>query len=157
MTTPSDRNPKLQDPQLGSTSDDTEVTGASATREPAPDTGNAPDDEQHDGDGDEQHDGDGDESGDSSAADPRRAAFLDDLPDSPELQPLIAAFVAGNYAVLREQELALRAQSKDPDVLAAARELVERTEPDPLSKALLGFAVLFFLFLVAWVYLHHGQ
>jgi hypothetical protein len=92
-----------------------------------------------------------------SDRDPRRAAFLDDLPDTPELRPLIAAFVAGDYARLRLLEQSLSGQTGDIEVLSAARELVERTEPDPLSVRLLWMSVLFFLFIVGWVYLHHAH
>jgi hypothetical protein len=108
---------------------------------------------------DELDDEAGDEADDEAddARETRRAAFLDDLPDAEELKPLIAAFVDGNYALLRQCEQALAKQTTDPEILAAARELVERTEPDPLSKSLLGISVVFFLFIVGWVYLHHAQ
>lgn len=96
-----------------------------------------------------------DVAGDDADRDPRRAEFLEDLPDVPELRPLIDAFTEGNYARLRSLERDLRSTSTDPELLALARELVERTEPDPLAKKLLGLAILFFLFIAAWVYLHH--
>jgi hypothetical protein len=89
--------------------------------------------------------------------DPRRAAFLDDLPDAEELRPLISAFVEGNYARLRQLERALQRQTTDRDILDSARELVERTEPARESKLLLLFSVLFFLFLVGWVYFGHAR
>lgn len=89
--------------------------------------------------------------------DPRRAAFLRDLPDTEQLRPLVAAFASGNYALLRQLERGLASQTQDPEILAAAHELVGRTEPDPLSKKLLGLSVLFFLFIVGWVYLHHAH
>jgi hypothetical protein len=114
-------------------------------------------DDNDDRDDSEDDNDDRDDSEDGDEADPRRVAFLNDLPDAEELRPLVESFVEGNYALLRQQEQALRTQSKDPEILAAARELVERTEPDPLSKILLWLSVLFFLFVVGWVYLHHGQ
>lgn len=89
--------------------------------------------------------------------DPRRPAFLDHLPDNPELRPLVEAFVEGNYARLRSLERELRNKTKDPELLAVARELVERTEPDPLAKKLLALSIVFFLFIVAWVYLHNAH
>ncbi len=106
---------------------------------------------------DDREDDDRDDSEDDYEGDPRRAVFLNGLPDAEELRPLVESFATGNYAQLRQQEQALRTQSKDPEILAAARELVERTEPDPLSKLLLWLSVLFFLFIVGWVYFHHGQ
>jgi hypothetical protein len=89
--------------------------------------------------------------------DPRRAAFLDDLPDAEALRPLVVAFVRGNYALLRQLERSLQRETADPDLLEAARELVERTEPAPESKVLVLLSVIFFVFLVAWVYLGHAH
>lgn len=114
------------------------------------------DDDQDDSD-DDQDDSDDDQDDSDDGADPRRAAFLDDLPDADELRPLIESYVEGRYARLREQERSLRDQSKDAEILAAARELVERTEPDPLSKILLWLSIGFLLFIIGWVYLHHGH
>ncbi len=118
-----------------------------------------------DEDDSDEDDSDDDDSDDENRADdavqaerdPRRPAFLDELADIAELRPLVAAFVGGNYARLRQLERALPRQTSDPETLALARELVERTQPDPLSKAILGISVLFFLFIVGWVYLHHAQ
>lgn len=95
--------------------------------------------------------------GDDAEREPRRAEFLEDLPDAPELQPLIDAFAEGNYARLRSLERELRSTTSDPELLALARELVERTEPDPLAKKLLGLSILFFLLIVGWVYLHNAH
>lgn len=86
-----------------------------------------------------------------------RAAFLDDLPDDEALSPLVAAFSKGNYAELRRLEEELQRSSGDPEVLNAAKELVERTEPAREAKALLLISVVFFVFLVGWIYLHHAR
>jgi len=144
-------------PVVGAGAADTTARAATDKREAEPHAA-ANSDGEGDDEPEEDSDGDNDdepEEGDHS--DPRRAAFLDELPDAPVLRPLIESYVAGNYARLRKQELVLRDQTEDPEILAAGRELVERTEPDPLSKALLWLSVGFFLFIVGWVYFHHGQ
>lgn len=107
----------------------------------------------------DRDEGDQDESEENGSAtrDPRRPAFLDELPESELLEPLVAAFVAGNYGRLRELADALAKQTNDSEILEAARELVARTEPDPLSKKLLGLSILFFVFVVGWVYLYHAH
>lgn len=109
-------------------------------------------DNQNEGDGAEESEG-----SDGASRDPRRASFLDDLPDRAELRPLVEAFVDGNYAELRGLERELKKSTNDTELLAVARELVERTEPDPLSKKLLALSVVFFLFIVGWVYLHNAH
>ncbi len=76
--------------------------------------------------------------------------FLGGLPDDPQLEPLVAAFQAGNYALLRQRATALLANADLPEqTRQAAKELVRRTEPDPLIRPLLGLALLLLL-LVAW-------
>jgi hypothetical protein len=88
---------------------------------------------------------------------PEWPEFLEDFPDSPELQPLIQTFVAGNYARLRELERALRARGADSETLECARELVDRTQTHPTAKKLLFLSIGFFLFLVVWVYMEHAH
>jgi hypothetical protein len=82
-----------------------------------------------------------------------RPRFLLEFPHDPELEPLIEAFEAGNYARVRERAPAVLKNSSDPAVQRAAAELLERIEPDPLVKLLLGVAIGLFLFIVVWVYL----
>jgi hypothetical protein len=65
-----------------------------------------------------------------------RPAFTRDFPRTAELDALVAAFAAGNYARVRS-EAPLLASSSDEAVKSALRILVERTEPDPLASALL--------------------
>jgi hypothetical protein len=97
------------------------------------------------------------ESTDDELRPAERAAFLDDFPDSPELLPLIHAFETGNYAYLRKLERSLQQHCTDPELLASARELVERTEADPTAKKLLLLSVGFFVFTLIWVYGSHGH
>jgi len=90
-------------------------------------------------------------------APPERAAFLAELPDLPELRPLVAAFTAGNYARLRQLATDLEESCQDPELLSLADELVARTEPDPTAKKLLWLAIGFFLFILSWVYFGHAH
>lgn len=92
-----------------------------------------------------------------SARPPRRARFLDDLPSDPQIEPIIEAFEAGNYARVHELATELLARSEDEDVRRAARELERRTEPDPLGRALLLMSIGLFILVVIWTYSSHGH
>lgn len=82
-----------------------------------------------------------------------RPAFLLDYPIDPELEVVIEAFERGDYRSVRELAPALARRHADPDVQAAAQELFDRTEPDPLVKFLFGVAVALFIAIVALAYL----
>ena len=84
-----------------------------------------------------------------------RPRFLLEFPNDPELQRLVRAFEAGNYALVREDAPELAARTEDPVVRAAARELRRRIDPDPLMKYLLWVALGLFVFVV-W-YTYQGQ
>src|SRR5882724_10634807 len=84
-----------------------------------------------------------------------RPRFLLRFPDDPELQRLVRAFEAGNYAAVRDGASRLAESTADPIVRAAARELRRRIDPDPLLKYLLAVAVALFVFGV-W-YTYQGQ
>jgi hypothetical protein len=81
-----------------------------------------------------------------------RPAFLLRFPHDPELEPLIAAFEAGNFAKVRREAPALAQRTRDDAVRRAALELRRRVDPDPLLVVLLVFGVSLFAFLVAWIY-----
>ena len=81
-----------------------------------------------------------------------RPRFLLAFPEDPELQRLVRAFEAGNYEAVRTGSAKLIANSEDPIVRAAARELRQRIDPDPLMKYLLGVALALFVFVVWYVY-----
>jgi hypothetical protein len=68
----------------------------------------------------------------------RIPSFARDYPRAPELDSLVDAFARGDYARVREAAPRLAASSTDDRVRAAARELHERTRPDPLAVALLA-------------------
>ena len=84
-----------------------------------------------------------------------RPRFLLEFPQHPELQRLVRAFEAGNYELVRVAAPRLMANTEDPIVRAAARELRQRIDPDPLLKYLLALAVGLFVFVV-W-YAYQGQ
>lgn len=81
-----------------------------------------------------------------------RPRFLLEFPGDPELQRLVRAFEAGNYAAVRVGAPRLAAESDDPFVRAAARELRRRIDPDPLVKYLLAVAIALFVFVVWFTY-----
>ena len=99
---------------------------------------------------------------DAAAPAPRRSAldangnerpvFLLDFPEDPELEGLIAAFEAGNYAEVRRLSSGVAERAKDPDVRAAALELRRRIDPDPLSTYIVLISVALLLFLLMWAY-----
>ncbi|MFZ5890114.1 MAG: hypothetical protein ACOY0T_03520 [Myxococcota bacterium] len=91
------------------------------------------------------------------AAGMQRPAFILDFPQDPELDELVKAFEAGNYALVRERAPRLAASAERSDVKAAALELARRIEPDPLVKFLLGVAIALFVAVVAYVYRSHGS
>lgn len=88
-----------------------------------------------------------------NAAGEERPLFLLEFPADAELEALIAAFEAGNFAQVRSEAPRLASRTTDDAVRRAALELRSRTEPDPLLLALLGMCIALFVFLVIWVYM----
>ncbi|HEY8945655.1 MAG TPA: hypothetical protein VIM73_15405 [Polyangiaceae bacterium] len=85
-----------------------------------------------------------------------RPRFLLKFPQDPELETLIAAFEAGDYARVRARATALAERTESADVKRAAEELLRRIEPDPLVKFLLLVAIGTFVAIVAYIYYAHG-
>jgi len=85
-----------------------------------------------------------------------RPLFVLGFPEDPELDRLVHAFEAGNYAFVREHAPKLAARTSSPRVRDAARELARRIEPDPLIKVLLALSVVLFLVIAFWAYKTHG-
>jgi hypothetical protein len=84
-----------------------------------------------------------------------RPLFLTEFPEDPELSRLVAAFEAGNYALIRGDAERLAERTEDVRIRDAALELRRRIDPDPLIKYLLGLAVALLLFLVFYSYYLH--
>lgn len=83
-----------------------------------------------------------------------RPRFLLDFPADPDLDKLVHAFEAGDFATIRTDAEALADKSEDPLVRDAALELRRRIDPDPLVKYILLASVLLLAFLVLYVYSH---
>lgn len=83
-----------------------------------------------------------------------RPRFLLDFPPDPDLDRLVHAFEAGDFATVRSDAQELADNSEDPLVRDAALELRRRIEPDPLVKYILLGSVLLLSFLVLYVYSH---
>ena len=85
-----------------------------------------------------------------SAPEDGAPAFARDYPRVPELDALVRAFAAGDYAHVRAHAPELAAKTEDPRVRDAARELVDRTRADPLAKALLLVTLVLLVAMTAW-------
>lgn len=83
-----------------------------------------------------------------------RPRFLLEFPQHPELARLVAAFEAGNYALVRAEAEAVAERAESPAVRDAALELRRRIAPDPLAKYLLALTAALLLFLAYFAY-HH--
>lgn len=88
------------------------------------------------------------------AAGAERPRFLLSFPKHPELDALVAAYEAGDFARVRSEAPKLAEQSDDPDVRDAALELRRRIDPDPLIRYLLLAAMGLLAFLVLYAYTH---
>lgn len=85
-----------------------------------------------------------------------RPTFLLTFPKDPELDRLVHAFEAGNYAFVREHAPKLAERASSPRVREAARELARRIEPDPLVKLLLALSIALFVAIAFWAYKTHA-
>jgi hypothetical protein len=83
-----------------------------------------------------------------------RLPFVRSFPDDPELNRLIAAFEAGDFATVRADAAKLAERTQNAEVKKAALDLRRRIEPDPMQLYLLGITLLLLVFLTAWFYLH---
>jgi hypothetical protein len=85
-----------------------------------------------------------------------RPLFVLGFPKDPELDRLVQAFEAGNYAFVRERAPKLAERATSENVRRAARELARRIEPDPLVKLLLGLSIALFVAIAIWAYKTHA-
>lgn len=81
-----------------------------------------------------------------------RPRFIFTYPKEPELNRLVGAFERGDFRAVREGATRLSETATDPAVKAAAQDLLQRIQPDPLVRWFWVVAVLVFTFLVAWSY-----
>jgi hypothetical protein len=86
----------------------------------------------------------------------RRPSFAAEFPSSPELDALVDAFARGDYAHVRAEGPKLQKTSADEAVRAAAKTLVERTQPDPLAVKLLVATGVLLVVLTGW-WIVHGK
>jgi hypothetical protein len=84
----------------------------------------------------------------SERPDPLRPRFARDYPK--ELDDLVAAFEAGNYALVRSEAGKIAQGDGSAKVKAAARDLVARTQPDRLQLLLIGLAFALLVGLAAY-------
>jgi hypothetical protein len=83
--------------------------------------------------------------------------FTRDYPRDAALDALLAAFEAGNYAVVRRDAPALAESTEKDDVRWAARDLLRRIQPDPIILYLLAIAAGLLVVLAVWYWSHpHG-
>jgi len=88
------------------------------------------------------------------AAGRERPRFLLSFPRHPELDRLVAAFEAGDYATVRRDAPDLAERADDAAVRDAALELRHRLDPDPLVKYIVLASVVLLIFLVLHAYAH---
>ncbi len=86
-----------------------------------------------------------------------RPAFLASFPAHEELDALVRAFEAGNYALVRREAPELARRTEDEAVRRAALELRARIEATPLMRLMLFFTFALLAFLTFyWVQKHGG-
>jgi hypothetical protein len=99
--------------------------------------------------------------GEPNRTEPERGAerplFAADFPRDQELDALVEAFEAGNFARVREAAPRLAASTPDAKVKDAANVLLARTRPDPLATLLLIVSALLLVLLSAWWMAHNGK
>jgi hypothetical protein len=83
---------------------------------------------------------------------PEQPEFLWSFPESPELEPAVHAFLNGNYREVRRVCDDLLERDLDPEVHAAARELLRRLTPDPLIKGIVWGSFVLLALIVLWAY-----
>jgi hypothetical protein len=82
--------------------------------------------------------------------------FARGYPREPELDALVAAFEAGNYARVREGAQRLAESAERDEVRRAARDLRKRVDPDPLMIYLLLAATALLVILAVHYWTHQN-
>lgn len=91
------------------------------------------------------------------ASTPEQPPFLESFPDSPELIPVVNAFLRGDYATVRRQAPRVAESTEDEAVREAALELGNRIRPDPLVRYVLAATGVLLLLLIVWTYGGHAH
>jgi hypothetical protein len=85
-----------------------------------------------------------------------RPAFARDFPRDAELDALVGAFEAGNFARVRVEAPALAKKTEDPEVRRAAEALRARVDPDPLVRWVLVLTLALLVALSVFWITHDG-
>lgn len=88
------------------------------------------------------------------SAEPQRPPFARAYPADADLDALVRAFVAGDFATVRRDAEPLALRTGDPAIAAAARDLRRRIDPDPLATWLIVASAGLLAFLTAWFFAH---
>ncbi len=87
---------------------------------------------------------------------PRVPTFARGYPPHDQLDALVRAFEDGDYRTVRAGATALAAATEDATLRAAARDLAQRTQPDPMAKWLFAAAALLMVGLFGYWVMHDG-
>jgi hypothetical protein len=90
------------------------------------------------------------------SVDAARPAFARAFPRDPQLDALVEAFEAGDFAQVREEVPRLLAACSDERVKRAAELLLARTKPDPVAAILVGMTAVLLVILSAWWIVQRG-
>ncbi|MDP9033192.1 MAG: hypothetical protein M3O50_00150 [Myxococcota bacterium] len=83
-----------------------------------------------------------------------RPSFARDFPRVPAIDELVDAFARGDYRSVRTHAPRFVVAAEPQDVQDAARQLLERTRPDPLAVALLAMTGALLALLTAYWVVH---
>lgn len=86
-----------------------------------------------------------------------RPAFARDFPNDPELDALVTAFAAGDYATVRARAPELAKSTSDEAVKKAAEMLRTRIEPDPTARIFFLLTAALLVFLSFYWMTHDGR
>jgi hypothetical protein len=86
-----------------------------------------------------------------------RPPFAEGFPADPDLDALLAAFEAGDFARVRGEAKRIAQSSKDAAVKQAAEVVLARTRADPLQLVLIAVSAALLVVLSAWWIVHSGK
>ena len=83
-----------------------------------------------------------------------RPPFAKAYPRTPALDRLVAAFAAGDYALVRREAPEIAAGASDAAVRSAAQDLRRRISPDPTAIYLWAIGVGLLVVIYGWYLMH---